>query len=39
MSPLEGVLVMISESTATQFSLNVYKLTGAVGADESTRHL
>jgi hypothetical protein len=36
---LEGVSVMISKSVATQLVLTISYSTGAVGADESTRHL
>jgi hypothetical protein len=35
----ESSLGAISEWTLSQFSLTVYELTGAVGADESIRHL
>jgi len=38
-SPLEGVLVMISQATPTLFSLNFSESRGAADASESTRHL
>jgi len=38
-SPMEVVSVRISEATTTQFSLTISKSTGAVGVNESTRHL
>ena len=36
---LQAVSVMISQLAATQFSFNIYELTGAVCADESKRQL
>jgi hypothetical protein len=38
-SPLEAILVMISEEAATRFSLTLYVSTGAVCDDESIRQL
>jgi len=38
-SPMKGVSGAIFDSATSQFSLIVYELTGAVGADESIRHL
>jgi hypothetical protein len=37
--PVEAVSMTISESAANQFSLTISQSTGAVGADESKRHL
>jgi hypothetical protein len=37
--PVKAVSGAISEWAASQFSLTVYDSTGAVGADESIRHL
>jgi hypothetical protein len=37
--PVKAVSVAISEWAASQFSLTVYESTGAVGTDESIRHL
>jgi hypothetical protein len=36
---VKGVSGAIFDSATSQFSLIVYELTGAVGADESIRHL
>jgi hypothetical protein len=38
-SPVQGVSGAICEWAASQFSLTVYESTGAVGADESIRHM
>jgi len=38
-SPVQGVSGAISEWAASQFSLTVYESKGAVGADESIRHM
>jgi hypothetical protein len=37
--PVKVVSGAISEWAASQFSLTIYESTGAVGADESIRHL
>jgi hypothetical protein len=38
-SPVQEVSGAISEWEASQFSLTVYESTGAVGDDESIRHM
>jgi hypothetical protein len=38
-SPVQGVSGAIFEWAASHFSLTVYESTGAVGADESIRHI
>jgi acyl-coenzyme A thioesterase PaaI-like protein len=38
-SLVKGVSAAICDSAASQFSLTVYESTGAVGLDESIRHL
>jgi hypothetical protein len=38
-SPVKGVSGAIFDWAASQFSLTVYESTGALGADESIRHL
>jgi len=38
-SPGKAVLGSISEWATSQFSFTIYESTGAVGADESVRHM